>query len=78
MTDVYIDTARFEGIAKAIAALEPCPFFGVVTADQVKIALGEHGDIWPDSIRADVEQAVRVDAEMKAREQSGAIFESCC
>jgi hypothetical protein len=55
MTDVYIDTGRFERIAIAIAALEPCPFFGVVTADQVKMALGEHGDIWPEAIRADAE-----------------------
>jgi hypothetical protein len=57
MTDVYIGSERFERIAEAIAALEPCPFFGVLTADQVKMALGEHGDIWPDSIRRHIASA---------------------
>ncbi|QDM27560.1 hypothetical protein FNL56_16605 [Tardiphaga sp. vice304] len=57
-TEIYIGTARFQRIAAAIAALEPCWFSGVVTADQVKLALGEHGDIWPDSIRRDVDCAV--------------------
>jgi hypothetical protein len=29
---------------------KPDPFTGVVTADQVKIALGEFFDCWPESI----------------------------
>jgi hypothetical protein len=33
-----------------VAALKPCPFAGVVTADQAKLALRELLDIWPDSI----------------------------
>ena len=32
-------------------------FVGRVTPDQVKIALGEFGDIWPESIREDAEAA---------------------
>lgn len=35
---------------QSIADLEPCSMAGVVTADQVKLALGELLDIWPDSI----------------------------
>ena len=40
-------------VGKMTAALQPCPFLGVVTADQVKIALGECLDIWPDLIAPD-------------------------
>jgi hypothetical protein len=35
---------------QSIADLEPCPMAGVVTADQIKLALGELLDIWSDSI----------------------------
>lgn len=48
----YIDTQKFHAVAEAIAALKPCAFAGVVTADQVKIALGEIADIWPASIES--------------------------
>ena len=44
-----LQTEQFERVAEKIAALEPCPFFGVVTADQVKIALVEL-DIIPASV----------------------------
>jgi hypothetical protein len=33
-----------------LATLQPCPFAGVVTPDQVKVAQGELLDIWPQSI----------------------------
>ncbi|QDM32698.1 hypothetical protein FNL55_16080 [Tardiphaga sp. vice352] len=69
MTDVYIGTARFERIAEAIAALEPCPFFGVLTADQIMMALAEN-DVLPEIIRADVERAALVDAEIGARNRA--------
>ena len=52
MSDIYLDTERFNHIAEKIAALTPCAFAGRVTADQVKVALGEQGDIWPECIRA--------------------------
>ncbi|MDH2384823.1 hypothetical protein [Bradyrhizobium sp. CER78] len=41
-------------LAERLAALDPCPVTGKMTSDQVKIALGEHGDIWPTSIWAQV------------------------
>lgn len=51
--EVYIENARLNQMAKAIAALEPCPFTGRVTADQIKVVLGEKGNIWPASILPD-------------------------
>jgi hypothetical protein len=53
MAEIFIATARENRIAKAIAALTPCPVDGVITSDQVKIVLGEVGNIWPASIRTD-------------------------
>jgi hypothetical protein len=53
MAEIYVATARENRIAEAIAALTPCPFHGYITADQVKIVLGEVGDIWPASIECD-------------------------
>lgn len=47
---VYFDTAELEALAEKIARLEPCPVAGRVTADQVKIALGEGLDVWPARI----------------------------
>jgi hypothetical protein len=40
-------------LAEAIASIEPCPFTGKVTADQVKLVLGEKVNIWPLSILPD-------------------------
>lgn len=51
--EVYLETSRLNQMAEAIAALEPCPFTGRVTADQVKLVLGERGNIWPLSILPD-------------------------
>ena len=45
---------RLEVLADHLAHLEPCPFRGEVTEDQIKIALGEVGDVWPNNIRGDV------------------------
>jgi hypothetical protein len=41
--------------AEAIANLYPCPFAGRVTAEQIKIELGERLGIWPWSIFAGCE-----------------------
>jgi hypothetical protein len=49
---VYIENELFDRIASTIVALEPCEFVGRVTVDQIKIVLGEVGDIWPESIRS--------------------------
>ena len=58
MAEIYIATARENRIAEAIAALTPCPFHGRITPDQVKIVLGEVGNIWPESIRGDADRAI--------------------
>lgn len=50
---IYVENELFDHVAKVIAALEPCPFAGKVTADQIKIALADATDIWPASIAAD-------------------------
>ncbi len=46
----YVENETYNRLALAIAALEPCPFAGKVTDDQVKVTLSEHLDIWPASI----------------------------
>lgn len=53
MTEIYIERSRLHAIADAIAALEPCPFTGTITRDQIVLALGEHGNIWPVSLLED-------------------------
>ncbi|WP_316394949.1 hypothetical protein [Bradyrhizobium sp. 33ap4] len=42
------------GLAERVADLDPCPVTGEMTDDQVKVALGEHGNVWPQSIYAHV------------------------
>lgn len=41
---------RLEPLADQLASLAPCPVTGIMTDNEVKIALGEAGDIWPRSI----------------------------
>lgn len=55
MMATYIPDDIENLVAEKIANLEPCAFAGRVTPDQVKLALGEFGDIWPESIREDAE-----------------------
>jgi hypothetical protein len=50
LKETYIDSVVYDRVVKALVELEPCPFAGVVTVDQVKIALGEWLNIWPASI----------------------------
>ena len=50
----FIENGLFDRAAAKIAALKPCPFAGKVTADQIKLALGEWLDIWPASIADEV------------------------
>lgn len=58
----YISTPDYDRLVDALANLKPCPFEGRITADQIKIALGELGDVWPASILPDVLQsAERID-----------------
>jgi hypothetical protein len=50
LKETYIDSVVYDRVVKELAELQPCPFAGVVTADQVKLALGERLNIWPASI----------------------------
>ena len=50
---IYCETALLNRFAETVAALKPCPYDGVVTAEQVKVALGQLLDIWPASIADD-------------------------
>ena len=43
-------------LIRALANVEPCPFTGRFTADQLAMALAEQ-DVWPRSIMADCESA---------------------
>ncbi len=52
--DYFVPDEPLFRAANAIANLKPCPFAGRLTPDQIIAALGEIGDIWPLSIRADV------------------------
>jgi hypothetical protein len=47
----YCGTERYSRFIEAVTT--PCPYMHVVTPNQVKIALGEHLDIWPASIASD-------------------------
>ena len=48
--------------ANAIADLAPCPFAGCATPDQIIAALGEFGDIWPETIQPDLIRETAADA----------------
>lgn len=56
-----VNTNAFRAAAEAIANLCPCPVEGRVTADQVKVALGELLDIWPWSIFAGASEGEEVE-----------------
>ena len=47
MAEIYIPTEHYKTAVNAIAAMTH------LDPDEVKIALGEHGDIWPASIKSD-------------------------
>jgi len=50
-------------LVKALVDPSPCPVTGKVTEDEIKVILGEIGDIWPESIQADVAAASAEDFE---------------
>jgi hypothetical protein len=57
--DIFIDDVRYNALVKVLASIKAGLFVGG-KEDQIKIALGEAGDIWPVSIRDD---AIRVAVE---------------
>ena len=46
-TEIYIQTEQYRAAVNAIAAMTH------LDPDEIKIALGEEGNIWPASIKAD-------------------------
>jgi len=44
MAEIYVPTENYRRAVDAIAAMTG------VDPDQIKIALGEHGNVWPESI----------------------------
>ncbi|MCA6124572.1 hypothetical protein J6500_22140 [Bradyrhizobium sp. WSM 1704] len=42
------------GLAERLANLDPCPVAGAITNNEIKMALGEHGNVWPSTIRPHV------------------------
>jgi hypothetical protein len=49
----YLDDKTYARLIDALLNVEPDVVTGRVEADGIKIALGEIGDIWPSTIRAD-------------------------
>jgi hypothetical protein len=47
MTEIYVETGNYRAAVNAIAAMTG------LDLDEIKIALGEFGNIWPMSIRGD-------------------------
>ena len=54
MTDIFVSDERYSRLVAALLNVKPCPFTGAVTENEIKIALGEAGDIWPESILIDL------------------------
>lgn len=55
MTDHYVDDETYFRLVEALAALQP-EIIGdrlALDPDQIKIALGEAGGIWPEIVRED-------------------------
>jgi hypothetical protein len=52
--DCFVPDEMLFRAAERIAHLAPCLFAGRLTPDQIIMAFGEFGDIWPESIRSDV------------------------
>lgn len=67
--DIYLDYQRYNKLVDALLNVQPCPVTGEVTPDQIKLALGLAGDIWPMEIRG----GVILDALEHAEKQSGLI-----
>ncbi|TAI63464.1 hypothetical protein [Bradyrhizobium sp. Leo170] len=53
-SEIYLSDDRHSRLVQAILNAKPCPFAGHVTADQITMALGEVGSIWPEHSRGDM------------------------
>lgn len=50
-----VDPEHYVDLVEQLAVLEPCWFSGQIEDYQVRFVLGEIGNIWPQTIRSDVE-----------------------
>jgi hypothetical protein len=53
--EIYIEDDQYDRLVAALLTLQPSPVTGEVGPDEVKIALGEIGDIWPARVEAETE-----------------------
>lgn len=51
--DYYLNDERYDRLVAALLALKPCAFSGKVEPDQIRLALGEEGGIWPARIEGE-------------------------
>ena len=65
--EIYLHHDQYSRLVERLANLEPCPFAGKITPDQIKVALGEAGNIWPKEIYGDVIVARLEQTKMKER-----------
>lgn len=56
MGAVYLRSDAYDRLIDALLHVEPDAFSGKADSDGMKLALGEFGDIWPESIREDAER----------------------
>jgi hypothetical protein len=49
----YAEADLFDRIAAAVVRAEPCAVTGAIGPDEIKLALAEHGDVWPASVLND-------------------------
>lgn len=47
---IFVDDRRYDALVQALLNLPPCAVTGEVTDNEIKVALGEVGNIWPASI----------------------------
>lgn len=50
----YLDPKTYAALVEALLHLDPDPVTGEPTADAIKTALGEIGDLWPASVIPEV------------------------
>jgi hypothetical protein len=55
MNKRFVPDTKYAAAIEAILALKPSAIDGKVTFDQIAIALGEFGDVWPEGLSAIVE-----------------------
>lgn len=49
--EIYLSDETYHRLIDAILNAEPCAWSGKVEKDQVMLAIGEAGSIWPEAIR---------------------------